>query len=151
MSIIVPAVVMSLFTALMLGLGFRVPHLTRSPSALITVLMRLLPPVVMNVHYYLEWLLHLQMVESYGLIPASCDVHILQCTCTADEVSRASFVLQHLMEHLWSVGALPHLRELRIQGHLPPSCCAFRLRRIRAENLTVLALPEVFANDDVLR
>lgn len=48
-------------------------------------------------------------------------------------------------------GILPQLQELHLQGQLPADCAAFRMRRIRAKNLTVLRWPNVFANDNMLR
>ena len=48
-------------------------------------------------------------------------------------------------------GALPKLQELNIQSHLPSMCPAFQVRGIRAKFLTVLRLPQVFADDGMLR
>lgn len=49
------------------------------------------------------------------------------------------------------VGVVPQLSELHIRGHLPVDCTAFRMRRVRAKNLTVLHWPDVFADNSMLR
>lgn len=48
-------------------------------------------------------------------------------------------------------GGLSNLQELNIQGQLPAYIPAFHARRIQAKHLAVLCLPQVFADDKILR